>query len=237
MRRHGIIATSAGFFFALMAATANAQPYGTYLYASPTGTNDECSRERPYTAQAAANTCQEKSRDMCTVHLADGVYVDPAIDIHYYRGITIKGNCEAPQNVVLRATKPGALISIQDHTIGILGCLTLEATVPGTAGLLGRQHVIIDYDRMIFGPMSGGTHIALTEFSIASCGSASITGDANCACFCYILFQAQPKLQNGATTTAEIRLLRHCIFMVCHRRRSHKFHGARCYGEQGYSLQ
>ena len=180
MRRQGMIAVIAGFFFALMAATANAQPYSTYLYASPTGTNNECSQERPCTAQAAVKACQEKSRDICAVHLADGVYIDPAINIYYYRAIMIEGNCEAPQNVVLRATKPGgALIMIQDHAIGVLRCLALEASVPGAAGIVGRQHIIADYEHVIFGPMPGGTHVALTEFSIATClSSVFITGDA-----------------------------------------------------------
>jgi hypothetical protein len=64
------------------------------------------------------------------------------------------------------------------QAIGVVTCLALEATAEGATGIAGRQHIIADYDRLIFGPMPGGTHIALNEFSIASCvGPISITGD------------------------------------------------------------
>jgi len=45
-------------------------------------------------------------------------------------------------------------------------CLTLEATAPSA---VGRQHIIADYECVIFGPMPEGVHIGMTEFSIASC--------------------------------------------------------------------
>jgi hypothetical protein len=46
-------------------------------------------------------------------------------------------------------------------------------------GISGRQHIIADYERVIFGPMPEGTHIGMTEFSIASClDTVWITGDA-----------------------------------------------------------
>jgi hypothetical protein len=38
------------------------------------------------------------------------------------------GNCEDPNAVIFRATKPGALVAIQDHAIGMVSCLTIEAT-------------------------------------------------------------------------------------------------------------
>jgi hypothetical protein len=72
------------------------------------------------------------------------------------------------------------LVFIQDHATGTVSCLTLEATAPGAVvGISGRQHIIADYDRVIFGPMPEGTHIGMTEFSIASClDTVWITGDA-----------------------------------------------------------
>ena len=179
MQRPGMVATIAiaGFFFALTATRAHEF---TEVYASPTGSNNvQFSQDQPCTPQAAVQACHAKPAETCRVNLGDGVYIDPAINIYYYRGIDIEGNCKAPQNVILRATKPSPLIFIQDHAIGIVKCLALEASVPGAIGISGRQHIIADYDRVIFGPMRGGTHIALNDFSIATCvGSASVTGDA-----------------------------------------------------------
>jgi hypothetical protein len=49
-------------------------------------------------------------RQRCHVQLADGIYLDPEINIFYYRFISVTGNCDSPQAVVLRATKPGILV-------------------------------------------------------------------------------------------------------------------------------
>jgi len=96
--------------------------------------------------------------------------------------ILIDGNCNAPEKLVLRATKPGTnIIMVQDHAIAVVNCLSIDATetATGVGGVVARQHTVIDYDTIIFGLLPGGTHVSLTEYSIASClRSAWITGDA-----------------------------------------------------------
>jgi hypothetical protein len=80
-------------------------------------------------------------------------------DIYYHRTISLTGNCNDPNAVTFRATKPGtALVWTQDHAIGIVSCLAMDSESTGTIGVSGRQHIIADYGRVIFGPMYDGTH-------------------------------------------------------------------------------
>jgi hypothetical protein len=152
------------------------------FYASPSGSGTLCTQAQPCLPQEAVLACHAQTAEVCFVSLADGVYLNPAIDIAYYRRVDLIGNCNQPQNVVLRATHAGTnIIAIQDHATGIIRCLTLDATetATGVGGIVTRQHVIADYDTIIFGPMPSGTHVALTEFSIATCGrQVYLSGDA-----------------------------------------------------------
>jgi hypothetical protein len=147
--------------------------------AAPDGDdNSECTELRPCSPQGAVNACPMGA--ICGIELRPGTYLDPEVNIYFHRAIHLWGNCNDPYAVIFRATKPGtALIRIQDHAIGVVTCLGLEATASGVNGIAGRQHIIADYGRVIFGAMLEGTHVRMTEFSIASCVDAIwITGDA-----------------------------------------------------------
>src|SRR5215831_5201213 len=87
------------FAYVIGIADAVAQP-APIFYASPFGThNAQCSQEQPCTAQAAVEVCETQSNKICRVNLADGVYLDPAINIYaesfvIYIGSTAVGNFE-----------------------------------------------------------------------------------------------------------------------------------------------
>jgi hypothetical protein len=175
MRAMGLPA--ALMFWIACLGCAQAQPWH---YASPSGdANQVCSEAQPCSPQGAVLACNHHAYELCKVSFAPGVYLDPEIDIYYYRVVHLTGDCKAPQSVVLRATRQSTLIWVQDHAIGSIHCMTLDATATATA-IAGRQHVIIDYDTLKFGDMLGGTHIALTDNSIASCaGTIWLTGNAH----------------------------------------------------------
>jgi hypothetical protein len=161
-----------------LGGAAYAQKRSYEFVAAPDGDeNGECTDTRPCSPQGAVNACPMGA--ICGIELRPGIYLDPAVDIYYHRTIAITGDCADPYAVIFRATKRAALVWIQDHAIGIVKCLALEATVAGGVGISGRQHIIADYERVIFGPMPEGTHVGMTECSIASCMDAIwITGDA-----------------------------------------------------------
>jgi hypothetical protein len=136
---------------------AAAQPQGATFYAAPAGRGTQCTKRHPFAPQDAVMHCPAPAVSGCLINLADGVYADPAINISYYRAVHINGNCQAPRKVVLRvANKPAALITVQDHAIGIVSCLTVEATVDGATAILGRRHVIVDYVNIVFGADAQG---------------------------------------------------------------------------------
>jgi hypothetical protein len=157
--------------FVVFAAPACAQQ--TY-FASPSGPrNSVCSQAEPCTPQWAFVVCHEATvpTGVCNIQLADGDYLDPEINIYYYRFVNIVGNCTNPSLVRLIGTRPATtLIWVQDHAIGVFSCMRLEGYTGSVTGIAGRQHVIVDYARIIFGNMPGGAHVLMTEFSIASCG-------------------------------------------------------------------
>jgi len=164
----------------LLALVLGGAAHADYQFvAAPNGVHKgKCTSRRPCSPQGAVNACPDGR--VCSILLKPGLYLDPAVNIHYHRTIMLYGNCEDPHAVIFRATKPGALVAIQDHAIGAVRCLTLEATAPGAVGISGRQHIIADYERVIFGPMPEGTHLSMNEFSIASCiGPVWISGDAS----------------------------------------------------------
>jgi hypothetical protein len=190
-------------------SVVSAAPAGYDFVAAPDGDdNGECTEARPCSPQAAVNACPDGQ--VCSVYLQPGLYLDPEVNIYYHRTIGLFGNCDDPHDVIFRATKPGgALVWIQDHAIGTVNCLTLEATAPGASGIRGRQHIIADYDRVIFGPMPGGTHIGMNEFSIASCqDTVWITGDAGV----HAAASAHSKLNLGChMTLTEPRTFTHFV--------------------------
>jgi hypothetical protein len=196
-----------GLLFAL--ALGGAAHAGYDFVAAPDGDdNGECTVARPCSPQGAINACPDGQ--VCSVQLQPGLYLDPGVNIYYHRTIMLNGNCEDPHAVIFRATKPSeALVLIQDHATGTVSCLTLEATARNAVGISGRQHIIADYDRVIFGPMPEGAHIAMNEFSIASClDTVWITGDANV----HAAVSAHSKLNLGChMTLIEPRTFTHFV--------------------------
>src|SRR5262245_46044872 len=165
--------------FLLAVPPAVAQQSAAF-YVDPFGSGTQCTPASRCTLQTAMSSCYAQTAQICSISLNDGVYVDPTDNIYYYRAIQLVGNCGAPQNVVLRAATPNtALIWIQDHAIGRVECLTLEAHVNGITGIMGRQHVIADWGTVRFGAMPLGYHVFMNEFSIGSCvGPVWLTGGA-----------------------------------------------------------
>ena len=152
------------------------------IYASPSGVDKgPCSESEPCTPRGAAEACHGQPAEVCWVYLADGVYQSPEIDLFYYRFTLVQGNCSHPENVVLRGMTTENLITVQDHAIAHVRCMTLEAApgVSGVNGIATRQHIILDYDNLIFGPMPDGTHLSGGGHSIANCvGPVWLTGGA-----------------------------------------------------------
>lgn len=158
----------------LQQAMDAAQTTGTY-YAAPNGVDStSCTQATPCTAQGAFMRCHldQPQGDVCNIQLADGDYINPGINVFYYRFANFTGNCGNPSSVRLIGTQAVTLAWVQDHAVGIFGCMRFEGFVSGVNGILGRQHVIIDYYSVVFGNMPGGTHVGMNEFSIASCGSS-----------------------------------------------------------------
>jgi hypothetical protein len=173
-------AAIASVIFALLVSPALGQ--GIY-YAAPSGVdNPTCSQAQPCTPRGAFIACSHDTptADMCQIQLADGEYYDPEINIYYYRAASYLGNCANPSSVRLIGTlRNTTLIWVQDHAIGVFGCMRLEGFTGGVTGIAGRQHVIVDYSNIVFGNMPGGSHVTMNEFSIASClGQVKIAGDA-----------------------------------------------------------
>lgn len=178
---------AAAFFF--FAAPALAQQQADFI-ASPTvaraaqASLAACSSVSPCNIKDAVERCMTEPvrAGVCNINLTNGVYLDPEIIVYYYRFAHITGNCNGPGNVILRATRPQALIWVQDHAIAAVGCLMLEAApgVNGVIGISGRQHVVVDYWDIYFGAMPNGTHVAMEKFSQANCGGENnyILGEA-----------------------------------------------------------
>ena len=165
---------------ALSAALVRANgPRLTALYASPDGTdNGVCSQSMPCTAQSVLNACPVGG--LCSLNLADGLYLDPAMNFYYHRTVGITGNCSNPSAVELRATIPGTkLVWVQDNAILSISCVKLAATSSGNTGVAGRQHVIVDMQDIVWGDFLQGVRIALDELSISSCAvTQQILGSA-----------------------------------------------------------
>src|SRR5262245_24294018 len=165
----------------LVASPALGQTFS--LHVTPDGSdNADCAEAGGCSPKGAIAACRQRSAIECGLILADGVYVDPEINVYYHRTVSVIGNCKNPGAVVLRATKNHAqLIIEQDHAIGTLASLTLEAgDAKGVEAISARQHTITDFESMVFGEMNGGSHLALTEYSIASCAKTNtIAGGAH----------------------------------------------------------
>ena len=196
-----------GLLFALALGGAAAHAGYDFVAAPDGDDNGECTYARPCSPQGAVNACPHGQ--WCSVQLQAGLYLDPEVNIYYHRTISLRGNCDDPHAVIFRATKRGVLVRIQDHATGTVSCLTLEATAPGVVGISGRQHIIADYEGVIFGPMPEGTHIGMTEFSIASClDTVWITGDAGV----HARASAHSKLNLGChMTLTEPRAFTHLV--------------------------
>jgi hypothetical protein len=152
---------------------------GIDFVAAPDGDDNlECTEARPCSPQGAVNACPDGN--ICNIKLQPGIYLDPAVNITYHRLISLMGDCNDANAVILRSTKPGTvLVWVQDHAIGTVSCVEMDSESSGTIGISARQHTIVDYDRVIFGAMRGGMHVAMTQFSIANCSeSVWIKGDA-----------------------------------------------------------
>jgi len=164
----------------LTAPSAAVAASGSY-FAAPNGVDSgPCSQAQPCTPQGAFMRCRADAPagDVCNIQLAPGDYIDPGINVFYYRFASFSGDCKDPSAVRLIGTIPGSTLAwVQDHAIGIFSCMQLVAHVGGVIGIAGRQHVIVDYGNIIFGNME--KHVSLNEFSIASCvGPVMIAGNA-----------------------------------------------------------
>jgi len=165
-----LMALSALAFLTLPLFAPSPAAAQAYFSVSPNGNGSECVSASPCALHTAIAGCYAQAVNVCDLQLSDGVYPDPGVNIYYYRNIRLTGNCYAPQNVILRAMTPNTtLVWIQDHAIGVVRCLTLDTYVGGTFGIAGRQHIIADWDTIMFRAMPGGAHVALNEFSIGSC--------------------------------------------------------------------
>lgn len=153
---------------ALVVETTQAGPDYTFFASPSGGSNGQCTQALPCSPQGAVDACPIGSN--CTILLQPGLYVDPAVNMYYHRTFYMIGDCNDPNAVVFRATQPNTpLVFIQDHSTGRIGCLTMDSRTTGTSGLFGRQHAIIDYFDIAFGYMPSGRHVALNEFTIATC--------------------------------------------------------------------
>lgn len=168
-----LVALVAGMAMADPAAAQRAALPTKHFYAAPGASdNPTCPINQPCSPQGAVMACQAQPFDVCNVYLADGLYLDPGLNVYYHKVIAIIGNCNVPQNVVLRATIPSStLVWVQDTSIVRVMCMQLDSApdVTGVIGIGGRQHIINDYETVIFGPLPGGTHVSMAEFSISSC--------------------------------------------------------------------
>jgi hypothetical protein len=149
------------------------------LYATPDGApSGACTERAPCTLQGCVNACPNGGS--CEIVAAPGLYLNPRVNMYNYRRFYLRGNCADPSAVVLRATIPSNLITVQDYATGIIECVTCESAVSGSNCILGRQHVIVDFGHIRFGAMPGGAHVTMAEFSIASCvGPTAIVGDVH----------------------------------------------------------
>jgi hypothetical protein len=137
---------------------------------------------------------QRATYSPCAIVLSDGVYLNPAVDVSHYRFAHFIGNCAEPHAVIFCSTEPNmVLITIQDHATGAIRCITCYSEASGSSCLYARQHSILDYDRIVFGAVPNGTHVALAEFSIGTCGRTIwLAGDA------YVHIQSAHTSSTGA---------------------------------------
>ena len=150
-------------------------------YVAPSGSGTECAQSSPCAPQDAVEKCYETNnpRRGCTIFFADGLYQlsgQIGVNLYFHYIVNLRGNCDDPSAVELQQeTDGGAVIYVQDFQIAGISCLKVSAEANNVVGIAGRQHVIIDLDRITFGAMA--THISLTEFAKASCaGTMTITG-------------------------------------------------------------
>jgi len=112
------------------------------------------------------------SYQRAVINVGPGIYQEQLNIVGYMRPfIGIWGpydadgtTCINPAHVVINANSEQA-VWIQDHATVMLGCLTIDNAAIGVSG---RQHIIADLANIVFGDVA--QPIAMTEFSIASCG-------------------------------------------------------------------
>jgi len=115
------------------------------------------------------------------IKIADGVYEQKPVNITHHRSVFFTGNCNDWDAVHFQLTDASVpQFWVQDQSIGSFSCLKVSSATSGASAFSGRQHVTIDLSNINFGTFVGGNHIALTEFSNATCGgSIKITGGMN----------------------------------------------------------
>jgi hypothetical protein len=148
------------------------QPAAVFFAAPGASDNPTCAQMQPCSPQGAVMACQMQWIYLCGILLADGLYLDPAINIYHYKFIQFQGNLQYPQNVVFRATLSNStLMTVQDHaTMTVTGVRMDSADgVTGVIGIGGRQMIITDYGLVNFGALPGGWHVYIEQFSIATC--------------------------------------------------------------------
>jgi hypothetical protein len=152
------------------------QYYATY-YVNPSGddSNDCLSVLRPCrTIQAAVDRVPLASTADIVLssgfHYIDGSPNYPAVNVVYWRGISIHGDCQSPDATTVRINAPGiAAITAQDYAILIVTCLTLSSSAAGNTAIVCRQIAICDYGKIHFGALQDGQHVSIADRSSASC--------------------------------------------------------------------
>jgi len=149
-----------------------------HFYAAPGAPdNPTCPLAQPCSPQGAVMACQGQLITSCAIHLADGLYLNPGINVFHFRNVHLVGNLGGPQNVVLRATISNSTIAwVQDHATLTITGVTMDksAGVQNVTGIAGRQHVILDYGVIMF---AVDIHVAMSLFGVASCiGNVWIAG-------------------------------------------------------------
>jgi hypothetical protein len=138
------------------------------------------------TIQAAINKIPSYRR--AVINVGPGIYHERLNIVGYMRPfVSISGphdadgtTCINPRQVVINAGG-GQALWIQDHATVVLECLAIDQAAVGVSG---RQHIIADLANIVFGDV--GVPIAMTEFSIASCGNRPLSLTASGSVFAFV---------------------------------------------------
>lgn len=114
------------------------------------------------------------------VHTIDGTAARPAINVYYWRGVNIHGDCQNPASTTVHITTAGITAIVgQDYPILVVGCLQITTAVNSNVAIHCRQLAICDYGQVRFGSFPNGQHVTVADGARASCtGQVWIDGAA-----------------------------------------------------------